>query len=255
MTQMDQDRRQALTGRAYCSECHSTMLRMGPDYVCPSRVNLTAASCTNNSINAGRLLRLVATHIVRTVMVNPTTNKITHLIQEEARDTAKRFQDQLDQTERSLADLHRQEEDVYSEQDEAGEDAPDLKNDLNNITNKRAALSYEARNTRRELDAQTFISDEARIRANARDVDTFLDEAAPEDTIEFINNFVQSIGVGTWSIDLNYKFPIPSEDFPEGNLTYVIPRAGSDQTGVTEGNPEEPPQTPATPLPSGITNG
>ena len=124
VTQMDQDRRQALTGRAYCSECHSTMLRMGPDYVCPSRVNLTAASCTNNSINADRLLRLVATHIVRTVMVNPTTNKITHLIQEEARDTAKRFQDQLDQTERSLADLHRQEEDVYSEQDEAGEDAP-----------------------------------------------------------------------------------------------------------------------------------
>ena len=68
MTQMDQDRRQALAGRAYCSECHSTMLRMGPDYICPSGVNSTAESCTNNSVNASGLLRLVATHIVGTVM-------------------------------------------------------------------------------------------------------------------------------------------------------------------------------------------
>ncbi len=250
MTQMDQDRRQALAGRAYCSECHSTMLRMGPDYICPSGVNPTAESCTNNSVNASGLLRLVATHIVGTVMTKPTIDRLAQRIQEDAQETSRRFQKQLDQTEDSLNELTRQDlyrlgVDLYFIEEEAEK----------NSRNKTTALAYEARNARRELDTQAFISDEARVRANAKNVDTFLDDAPPEVTNEFIENFVKSVGVGTRSIDLNYKFPIPSPDFPEGKLTYVIPRSGSDLTGVIDAGPEEPPQTPVTPLPTGKTNG
>ena len=255
MTQTEQDRLQALTGRAYCSECRSTMLRMGPDYVCPTRVSPAPQSCTNNSIDAYRLLRLVASHIVGTVMIQPTIDRLTHLIKDEAVETSTRYQVHVDQTGRSLADLLRQEAAALYRLVETGEDAADLHDELNDISNKRATLSYEARNARRELDAQTFISDESRIEANAREVDTFLDESAPEHTIEFIDNFVQSVGVGPWSIELNYKFPIPSQEYPDGKLTYVIPRRGSDQTGVIDHGPGEPPQTPATPFPSGRTDG
>ena len=263
MTQMDQDRRQALAGRAYCSECHSTMLRMGPDYICPSRVNPTAESCTTNSVNASGLLRLVATHIVGTVMTKPTIDRLAQRIQEDAQETSRRFQKQLDQTEDSLneltlQDLNRLGLNLYFIEEEAEKNSRNNRNqqmDPNDISNKRTALAYEARNARRELDAQAFISDEARARANAKNVDTFLDDAPPEVTNEFIENFVKSVGVGTRSIDLNYKFPIPSPDFPEGKLTYVIPRSGSDLTGVIDAGPEEPPQTPTTPLPTGKTNG
>ena len=263
MTQMDQDRRQALAGRAYCSECHSTMLRMGPDYICPSGVNSTAESCTNNSVNASGLLRLVATHIVGTVMTNPTIDRLAQRIQEDAQETSRRFQKQLDQTEDSLneltlQDLYRLGVNLYFIEEEAEKNSRNNRNqqmDPNDISNKTTALAYEARNARRELDAQAFISDEARVRANAKNVDTFLDDAPPEVTNEFIENFVKSVGVGTRSIDLNYKFPIPSPDFPEGKLTYVIPRSGSDLTGVIDAGPEEPPQTPVTPLPTGKTNG
>ena len=249
MTQIEQDRRQALTGRAYCSGCRSTMLRMGPDYICPSRVNPSLRSCTDNSIDASRLLRLVATNIVNTVMIQPTVGKITERIQKESQETSKRFQDHLDQTEGALADLHKREATALSRPGQMDQD------ELKDISNRRAALSHEARVARRELDAQAFISDEKRIEANAKDVDTFLDEAPTEHTTEFIDNFVESVGVGPWSIDLNYKFPIPSQEHPEGKITHMIPRRGSDQTGVVGQDPQEPPETPATRLPSGRTSG
>lgn len=253
MTQQEPDRRQSLTGRAYCSECRSSMLRMGPNFICPTRVNPSRNSCADNSIDSSRLLRLIATHIVATVMTQPVIDRLTGLIQRDAEETSRRYQEHHNQTERSLEDLHRQQAALLSMQDRPGGDTPEVEAQLTDISNKRTALSYEARNARREIETQSFISDEARIEANARDVDTFLDEVAPEDTIEFIDNFVRSVGIGPWSVQLNYKFPIPSQEYPEGKLTYSIPRRGSDQTGVI-GTPDEPPQTPATPFPTGIND-
>ena len=251
MTQIEPDRRQALTGRTHCSQCGSIMLRMGPDFVCPSRVNPSEESCANNDINAYRLLRLVVTHIVNNVMTQPTVDRLKERVKSDAQEISRRFQGHLDQTEHSLADLHQREVTAHLVQAEIDED------EINDISNKRAALSYEARNARRELEAQEFTSDEHRVEANAKDVDTFLDEATPEHTIEFINNFVESVGVGPWSIDLNYRFPIPSREHPKGRRSYVIPRRGSDQTGIVDQVPEEPPEMPempATPSSSGRTD-
>ena len=248
MPQIEQDKRQALTGRAHCSECRATMIRMGPDFICHTMVNPLLESCANNRIDAYRLLWLVVSHIVETVMQRPTLTRLKEMVRSEAEKTSGRYQEQLDQTERTVGILNIQEAEAYSGRVEAD------KEELNDISNQKAALSYEAKNARREIDTLGFISDEARIEANAMDIDTFLDEATPEHTIEFIDNFVQSVGVGQLSIHLNYKFPIPSEEHPEGKSSYVIPRRGSDQIGIIDREPEEPPQTPATPFPSGKTD-
>lgn len=245
MTQITRDIRQALAGKVHCAACRAPMVRLGPDYACPTLVNPNRFSCPDNTINADRLLSLVVTQVIAAVMTRPVIEKVTGIIQDEAAESSGRLQRQLDQTELSLSELNKLEADLLAQQSPVGEELPNLSEELNDISNKRAALSYEARNSRREIDAQTFVSDVDRIRANATDMETFLGKATEEITNDFVDIFVESLGVGTGSIELTYMFPIPSEEYPEGRTTDVIPRLESDQTGVLRTG--EPPDSPMTP--------
>ncbi len=223
LTRIPQDIRLALAGLAYCANCHAAMVRLGPNYTCPTRGNLTPDSCPDSTINADRLLRLVVSQSVNAVMIDPTIRKATEIIQKGAEETSARLREHLDETEFAIGELDKRKDDLFTVDRETGKVTAPLKESLD-IVNKTIALAFEAGTTRREIDAQAFISDEDRIRANALDVDTYLDEANPRQTIEFIENIVESVGVGPKHISINYKFPIPSEEHPEGRLTDVVPR-------------------------------
>ena len=226
MTQTPRDIRQVLAGKAQCLSCDTPMLRLGPNYACPTRANPNSSSCPDNTINADRLLRLVATQVVEAVMTNSVMEKVAARIEKEADDTSERLQKHLDQTENALYELNQRETDLYIRESVA-DYTVNFADELHDIANKRVALSYEARNSRREIDAQEFISDEDRIAENATDVDTYLDHASPETTYEFIDIFVKSLRVEPSSIELTYMFPIPSEEYPKGRITDVIPRSDS----------------------------
>ena len=215
------DDRQALAGRTNCSTCNIPMVRLGTNYICPTQVGPDQGACPNSPINADQLLRMVATRILETVMTDPVVDRVTDLIQEEAGETSSRLQTHLDQTELALEKLNQWEYDLASEKDLSEEDTY---HNTREIDDKRTALAFDARNSRKEIDAQDFISDRDIIRSNALDVATYLDEALPEHTNEFINNFVHSAGVGPNSIHLTYRFPIPTEQHPEGTTTDLIPR-------------------------------
>ena len=221
LTRIPQDLRLVLAGLAYCTNCHAVMVRLGPDYTCPTRVNLTPGSCPDNTINADRFLKLVVSQAVSAVMIGPTIRKVTETIQKDATDTSRRLQEHLAETELAMEELDRHEDDLFTRNERPSGD-PTIS--LIDISSKQIALAFEADTTGREINAQAFISDEDRIRANALDVDTYLDEANPRQTIEFIENIVESVGVGPKNISINYKFPIPSEEHPEGRLTDVVPR-------------------------------
>ena len=239
LTKIPQDIRLALAGLAYCANCHATMVRLGPDYTCPTRVNLTLDSCPDSTINADRLLRLVVSQAVSAVMIGPAIRKVTETIQKDAAETSARLREHLDETELAMEELDKLGEDLFTVDKETGKVSAPLKESLD-ITNKTIALAFEAGNTRREIDAQGFVSDEDRIRANALDVDTYLDETTPENTIEFIDNIVESVGVGPRHIAINYKFPIPSEEHPEGRTTDVIPRPEGDQADEPRSQSDSP---------------
>ena len=172
-------------------------------------------------INADHLLKMVTNQIIDTVMTDATIKRLTGIIQGTATETSSRLQTNLDQTELALEKLNRRENDLLTKQQMAGGNFDD---ELANIAAKRTALAYEARNSHREIDAQAFISDENRIGANARDIDTYLDEDIPEQASEFIGNFANRITVDPSSVQLTYKFAIPSARNPQGKLTDLIPR-------------------------------
>jgi hypothetical protein len=230
LTRIPQELRLVLAGLTYCANCHSAMVRLGPDYTCHARVNLTPDSCPDNTINADRLLRLVVSQVVGAVMIGPTIRKVTETIQKDAAEMSSRLQEHLEETELALEELDRLGDDLLTPKDQTDGDTTISLKEMVDISNKQIALAFEAGTTRRQIDAQAFISDEDRIRANSLDVDTYLEESSPEQTIEFINNIVESVGVGPKHISVNYKFPIPSEEHQEGRLTNVVPRPEGDQT-------------------------
>ena len=229
LTRIPQDIRLLLAGLAYCTNCHAAMIRLGPDYTCPTRVNPTPDSCPDNSIQADRLLRLAVGQAISAVMTVPTIRSVTENIQKDAAEKTSRLREHLDETELALEELDRRGHDLLTPNDHPGGETPISLRETVDISDKQVALTFEAGNTRREIDAQAFISDEDRIRTNALDVDTYLDEASPEDTIEFIDNIVESVGVGPSHIAINYKFAIPSEEHPEGRVTDMAPRTEGNQ--------------------------
>ena len=240
MTRNPQDIRLALAGLAYCANCHAAMIRLGPDYICPTRINLTPDGCPDNTINANRLLRLAVSQAVRAVMTGLTIRKITETIRRESEETSSRLQEHLNETELALEELGQREDDLFTRNYQTGGETPLPLKEMVDISDKQIALIFEVGNTRKEIDAQAFISDEDRIQGNALDVDTYLDDASPEQTIEFIENIVESVRVDPRHIAINYKFPIPSEEHPKGRLTDVVPRPEGDQTGEPPGQPRNP---------------
>ena len=248
LNQNPADMRQVLAGKANCAACGGLMVRLGPDFTCPTRVIPNAHSCLDNTINADRLLRLVATQVVSAVMTDQVVEKVTGLIQEDAQNTSERLQNHLDQAELLLSDLNRQHVELHAKY-ASPEDLELPSNDeVQDNANRKAAISFEARNSRREIDAQAFISDDERVRANATEAETYLDQTSPETTRQFMDIFVKALGVGPSSIEVTYSFPIPSDEFPEGRTTDVIPRSESDQTGVVStGGPQDSPATPQPP--------
>ena len=239
LTRIPQDIRLALAGLAYCANCHAAMIRLGPDYTCPTRVSLTPDRCPESTINADRLLRLVVSKAVSAVMIGPTIRKVTKTIQKDAAETSARLREHLDETELAMKELDKRGDHLFIMDEETGKVTAPLKESLD-IANKTIALAFEAGNTRREIDAQGFVSDEDRIRANALDVDTYLDETTPENTIEVIDNIVESVGVGPGHIAINYKFPIPSEEHLDGRTTDVIPRPEGDQADEPRSQSDSP---------------
>ena len=230
MTRIPQDIRLVLAGLTYCANCHAAMIRLGPDYTCPSIVNLTPDSCPDNTIDANRLLRLVVSQAVSAVMTGPTIRRVVETIQKDAEETSSRLQEHLDETELTFEELVRRAADLRKTEEQAYDDTTVSLEEVVDVFNKQMALVFEAGTTRREIDAQAFISDENRIRANALEVNTYLDNASPGHTIEFIENIVESVGVSPAHIALNYKFPIPSQEHPDGRLTDMVPRPQRDQT-------------------------
>ena len=164
LTRIPQELRLVLAGLTYCANCHAAMIRLGPNYTCPARVNLTPDSCPDNTINADRLLRLVVSQAVGAVMIGPTIRKVTETIQKDAAETSSRLQEHLDETEFALEELDRLGDDLLTPKDQTDGDTTISLKEMVDISNKQIALAFEAGTTRREIDAQAFISDEDRIR-------------------------------------------------------------------------------------------
>ena len=174
------------------------------------------------SINAERLLRAIMARLVKTLNTETTANSVVNLIQEQVNAQSGSARSYLDETELALMDLNERKNIMRrrAAEDPPAQDA--FHAEIDQMDQQSAALEYQAKISRRELDSHEFVSDEDRIRENVGQVETYL-EADPEDTAEMINLLIREIQVGQDHAVVNYKGPLPKEGHPEGVTSERVP--------------------------------
>ena len=219
----DQENRHTLAGIVKCAACGATMVNVGGEYVCPRNVTRMQEPCSTMTINVDRLLRLVMTRLVDTLNTEDTATNVVSLIQDQAQTLSVQTRSYLDETELALMELNERKQILRSR---AADDPPAQEAcqwEIDQMDQPAAALAYQARISRRELDGHQFASDEERIRKNMTQVETYLDEAAPADTAEMINLLVQNVTIGQDHAVVNYKGPLPKDGYPDGVTSERIP--------------------------------
>ena len=163
------------------------------------------------------------TRLVDTLNHEPTSTKVVGLIQGQAEALSEHAKNYLDETELALMDLNDRKRIMQSRAAEDPMSQEAFQEEIDQTDRQAAALAYQARISRRELDGHQFVSDEARIRENLAQVETYLDDADPADTAEMINLLIRKVTIGPDSAVITYKRPLPKEGHPEGVTSERIP--------------------------------
>ena len=218
-----QENRHILAGIVKCDACGAVMVNVGGEYVCPRNVTKMQEPCSTMSINAERLLRAVMTRLVATLNNEPTASSVVSLIQEQAEATSAQARNYLDETELALMELNERKQIMRRRAAENPTVQDDFQEETDQMERRAAALAYQARISRRELDGHEFVRDEERIKENLTQVETYLDDADPADTAEMINLLIRDVTIGRDHAVVNYKAPIPKDGCPEGVTSERIP--------------------------------
>ena len=217
-----QENRHVLAGIVKCVGCDSVMVNAGGEYICPKNITKMQEPCSTMSINAERLLRAIMARLVKTLNTETTANSVVNLIQEQMNAQSGSARSYLDETELALMDLNERKNIMRRRAAEAPPAQDAFHAEIDRMDQQSAALEYQAKISRRELDSHEFVSDEDRIRENVGQVETYL-EADPEDTAEMINLLIREIQVGQDHAVVNYKGPLPKEGHPEGVTSERVP--------------------------------
>ena len=91
--------------------------------------------------------------------------------------------------------------------------------ELNDTKTRLEAQAMEAKN---QLDLQEFVSDEGRIRENARNIDTYLRAVNKEIVQEMLRTLIREVLVGPGAATLHYTIPLPSGGPGKGAMTEEV---------------------------------
>jgi hypothetical protein len=218
-----QENRHMLAGIVKCTACGAVMVNLGGEYICPRNITKMQEPCSTMSINSERLLRALMTRLVMTLNSEPTVSDVVTLLQEQTETQSAQAKNYLDEAETALMELNDRKRIMRgrASEDVAADDA--FREESDQMDRQTAALAYQARISRRELDGYEFVNDEDRIRATLAQVETYLDDADPADTAEMINLLVRDVTIGQDTATVNYKGPLPKEGYPEGVTSERIP--------------------------------
>ena len=90
------------------------------------------------------------------------------------------------------------------------------------LKDAKTRLEAQATRAKKELDLQEFVSDEGRIRKNARNIDTYLRAVNKETVREMIRTLIREVLVGPGTATLHYTVPLPPDGPGKGAMTEEV---------------------------------
>ena len=90
------------------------------------------------------------------------------------------------------------------------------------LNDTKTRLEAQAMEAKKQLDLQEFVSDEGRIRENARNIDTYLRAVNKEIVQEMLRTLIREVLVGPGAATLHYTIPLPSGGPGKGAMTEEV---------------------------------
>ena len=214
-----------LAGLVRCQPCGTEMTAThNPDnrYVCPTLMERGPDDCTTPPIDAEYLDRLVVTRMVENVLTNENLQTVINIAQEQSGKMALQHRAELETISDRLAGQNRPRRELMAAVETERTTFAKVAGRVQELNDTKTKLEAQAMEAKKQLDLQAFMSDEARIRENARNIDTYLRAVNKETVREMIRTLIREVLVRPGTATLRYAIPMPSGRPGKGAMTEEV---------------------------------
>ena len=214
-----------LAGLVRCQPCGAEMTAThDPDnqYVCPTLMERGPDDCTTPPIDAEYLDRLVVTRMVQNVLTGKNLQTVINISQEQSGKMALQHRAELETISDRLAGQNRPRRELMTAVETERTTFAEVAGRVQELNDAKTRLEVQAIEVKKQLEIQEFVSDEARIRENARNIDTYLRAVNKETVREMIRTLIREVLVGPGAATLRYTIPMPSNGPGKGAMTEEV---------------------------------
>ena len=191
-------------------------------YVCPTLMERGPDDCTTPPIDTAYLDRLVVTRMVENLLTGKNLQTVIKMAQEQSGKMALQHQAELETISESLAGQNRPRRELMAAVETERTTFAEVAGRVQELNDAKTRLEAQAMEAKKQLDIQEFVSDEARIRENARNIDTYLRAVNKETVREMIRTLIREVLVGPGTATLRYTIPMPSGGPGKGAMTEEV---------------------------------
>ena len=212
----------SLDGMVFCASCGEEMIKSGDNYCCRNTTVESGGKCDVTVVDAGRLTYFVLTKMVNRLATDENVRSITKSITDATEPTARAQRSKMEQTEEAIAKTNALRPAVLHAFEHGTKTYDEIIDEIGELTQTEAGLTFESMVARNELDKIDFIRDEDGIHEAIRNPQTYLGGNNPAETQELLNLIVQKVKVGTGSAVIVYEVPMPSDEDSHGVLQDLV---------------------------------
>ena len=200
-----------LAGLVRCQPCGTEMTAIhDPD------------DCTTPPIDAEYLDRLVVTRMVENVLTGKNLQTVINIAQEQSGEKSLQHRAELETISDRLAGQNRPRRELMAAVETERTTFAEVAGRVQELNDTKTRLEAQAMEAKNQLDLQEFVSDEGRIRENARNIDTYLRAVNRETVREMIRTLIREVLVGPGAATLHYTISLPSGGPGKGAMTEEV---------------------------------
>ena len=218
-----------LAGLVRCQPCGMEMTAtQDPDnrYVCPTLMESGPEhgpdDCTTPPIDTAYLDRLVVTRLVENLLTGKNLQTVIKMAQEQSGKMALQHQAELETISDSLAGQNRPRRELMTAVETERKTFAEVSGRVQELNDDKTRLEAQAMEAKKQLEVQEFVGDEARIRENARNIDTYLGAVNKKTVREMIRTLIQEVLIRPGTATLGYTIPIPFGGPGKGAMTEEV---------------------------------
>ena len=209
-------------GMVFCANCGEEMLKSGDRYYCRNSTAESGGKCTMIVVDAGRLTYFVVTKMVNRLATDEVGQSITKSITDATETTARAQRSKMEQTEAAIAKTNTRRPAVLHALEHGTKTYDEIIDEISELNQAKAGLTFESMVARNELDKIHFIRDEDGIKEATRNSQTYLGGNNPDETQELLDLIIHKVKVDKGSAVIVYEVPMPSDEGSQGVLQDLV---------------------------------